>query len=59
MASERRARQRGTPVYEQVFNVKRLVDKERLFFVGVALNIPDGDGMIVMADRILLLRVRF
>lgn len=38
---------RGIPVYEQLFNVRSLIGKERLFFVGVPLNIPDGDGMIV------------
>lgn len=38
---------RGIPVYEQLFNVKSLLDKERMFFVGVPTNILDGDGMIV------------
>lgn len=38
---------RGIPVYEQLFNVKSLLDKERMFFVGVPANIRDGDGMIV------------
>ena len=38
---------RGIPVYEQLFNVERLIDKERMFFVGVPVNIPDGDGMII------------
>ena len=38
---------RGIPVYEQLFNVQRLIDKERMFFVGVRVNIRDGDGMIV------------
>jgi kynurenine formamidase len=38
---------RGIPVYEQLFDVERLIDKERMFFVGVPVNIPDGDGMIV------------
>jgi kynurenine formamidase len=38
---------RGIPVYEQLFNVERLIDKERMFFVGAPVNIPDGDGMIV------------
>jgi kynurenine formamidase len=38
---------RGIPVYEQLFNVKRLIDKDQLFFVGVPVNIRDGDGMIV------------
>ena len=38
---------REIPVYEQLFNVDRLLDKERMFFVGVPLNIENGDGMIV------------
>lgn len=38
---------RGIPIYEQLFNVDRLLGKENLFFVGVPLNIRDGDGMIV------------
>jgi kynurenine formamidase len=38
---------RGIPVYEQLFNVKSLIGKERMFFVGVPANIRDGDGMIV------------
>lgn len=38
---------RGIPVYEQLFNVERLLDEQTMFFVGVPLNIKDGDGMIV------------
>lgn len=38
---------RGIPVYEQLFNVERLLDKERMYFVGVPVNIRDGDGMVV------------
>lgn len=38
---------RGIPVYEQLFNVQVLLDKQNMFFVGVPLNIEDGDGMIV------------
>ena len=38
---------RGIPLYEQLFNVAQLLGKENLFFVGVPLNIKDGDGMIV------------
>jgi arylformamidase len=38
---------RGIPVYEQLVNVENLVGKENLYFVGVPLNIEDGDGMIV------------
>lgn len=37
----------GIPVYEQLFNVESLLEKENIFFVGVPLNIPDADGMIV------------
>jgi len=41
---------RGIPVYEQLFNVDRLLEKAptaSMYFVGVPLNIRDGDGMIV------------
>ena len=38
---------RGTPIYEQLFNVKKTLGNERMFFVGAPLNIRDGDGMIV------------
>ena len=38
---------RGIPVYEQLFNVEKLLGKEKMFFVGVPLNIKQGDGMIV------------
>lgn len=38
---------RGIPVYEQLFNVDKLLGKERMYFVGVPLNIKDGDGMMV------------
>jgi kynurenine formamidase len=38
---------RGIPVYEQLFNVEALLAKQRMFFVGVPLNIRNGDGMIV------------
>lgn len=38
---------RNIPVYEQLFNVDRLIGKQRMFFVGTPLNIKDGDGMIV------------
>ena len=38
---------RGIPVYEQLFNASDLLDKERMYFVGVPVNIPEGDGMIV------------
>ena len=38
---------RGIPVYEQLFNVDELLNNENMYFVGVPLNIRDGDGMIV------------
>lgn len=38
---------RGIPIYEQLFNVDQTLGKERMYFVGVPLNIRDGDGMIV------------
>ena len=38
---------RGIPVYEQLFNVDKLLGKDNMYFVGVPLNIPNGDGMIV------------
>jgi len=38
---------RGIPVYEQLVNVEQLIDKESMFFVGVPLNIREGNGMIV------------
>jgi kynurenine formamidase len=37
----------GIPIYEELFNVERLIGKENMFFTGVPLNIRDGDGMIV------------
>jgi kynurenine formamidase len=38
---------RGIPAYEQLMNVDQLLGKSNLFFVGVPLNIVNGDGMIV------------
>ena len=38
---------RGIPVYEQLMNLDRLLGKGTMFFVGVPLNIKDGDGMMV------------
>jgi kynurenine formamidase len=38
---------RGIPIYEQLLNVGQLLDKQRMLFVGVPLNIKDGDGMNV------------
>jgi kynurenine formamidase len=38
---------RGIPIYEELFNVDRLLEKENMFFTGVPLNVKNGDGMIV------------
>lgn len=38
---------RGIPIYEQLFNLDKTLDKDRMYFVGVPLNIRDGDGMVV------------
>ncbi len=38
---------RGIPIYEQLFNVDDLLDEESMYFVGVPLNIKNGDGMVV------------
>ncbi len=38
---------RGIPAYEEFFNVDTLLGKENMLFVGVPLNIENGDGMIV------------
>jgi kynurenine formamidase len=38
---------RGIPIYEQLFNVEKLLNKQNMYFVGVPLNIKDGDGMMV------------
>jgi kynurenine formamidase len=38
---------RGIPIYEQLFNIDKLLDKQNMYFIGIPLNIKDGDGMIV------------
>ena len=38
---------RGIPVYEELLNLDKLLDKGRMYFVGVPLNIKSGDGMMV------------
>ena len=38
---------RGIPVYEELLNIDKLLSKQRLYFVGVPLNIKSGDGMMV------------
>jgi kynurenine formamidase len=37
----------GIPIYEELFNLDRLLGKEKMFFTGVPLNIENGDGMMV------------
>jgi len=38
---------RGIPIFEQLFNVEQLLDKQKMYFVGPPLNIKEGDGMMV------------
>lgn len=38
---------RGIPIFEQLFNVHQLLDKERMYFAGAPLNMENGDGMMV------------
>lgn len=38
---------RGIPLYEDLLNLDKLLDKQKMFFVGVPLNIKNGDGMLV------------
>ena len=38
---------RGIPVYEELVSLDRLIGKPRLYFVGVPLNMKNGDGMLV------------
>jgi kynurenine formamidase len=38
---------RGIPIYEQLFNVSKLLNKQNMYFVGAPLNIKNGNGMIV------------
>lgn len=38
---------RGIPVYEQLFNVDKLLGKPRMYFIGAPLNMKNGDGMMV------------
>jgi len=41
---------KGIPIYEQLFGVDQLLDRsesDAMYFVGVPLNIQDGDGMLV------------
>lgn len=41
---------RAIPIYEQLFNIDKLLeraDSSKMYFVGVPLNIKDGDGMNV------------
>jgi len=38
---------RSIPIYEELFNVNILLEKENMLFIGAPLNIKDGDGMQV------------
>jgi kynurenine formamidase len=38
---------RGIPIYEQLFNVGKLLNKQNMYFIGAPLNINNGDGMLV------------
>jgi len=38
---------RGIPIFEQLFNVNELLNRERMYFVGPPLNVKDADGMLV------------
>jgi kynurenine formamidase len=38
---------RSIPVYEQLCNLDQLLGAQKMFFVGVPLNIRDADGMLV------------
>ena len=38
---------RSIPIYEELFNVDILLEKENMLFIGAPLNIKDGDGMQV------------
>jgi len=38
---------KNIPVFEQLVNIEKLLDKTNMYFVGAPLNIEDGDGMMV------------
>ena len=38
---------RRIPIYEELFNVDQLLSYETMLFVGVPLNVQEGDGMMV------------
>jgi kynurenine formamidase len=38
---------RGIPIYEGLFQVEKLLNNQDMYFIGVPLNIKDGDGMLV------------
>lgn len=38
---------KGIPLYEQLFNLDKLLNKTEMYFIGQPLNIENGDGMIV------------
>jgi arylformamidase len=37
---------RGIPIYEQLFNLDRLLDKKSMYFVGPPINVKGVDGML-------------
>jgi len=43
----------GIPIYEQLFNVNKLIGEANAYFVGVPANIENGDGMIVRPVALL------
>ena len=38
---------RKIPIYEGLFNLDKLLSNQNMYFIGVPLNIKDGDGMLV------------
>jgi len=38
---------RSIPIYEELCDVEKLLTKQNMYFIGVPLNIKDGDGMLV------------
>ncbi len=38
---------RQIPIYEGLFQVDKLLEKQNMYFIGVPLNIKDGDGILV------------
>ena len=38
---------RAIPIYEELCDVDKLLTKQNMYFIGVPLNIKDGDAMLV------------